>query len=313
MDMTRPTPGIGVVAATELARHVLRKVLTEAGYRVDCCIGPQQLAATLAAATPPDAWLVDASTSDDDELLVAIADRDAPFLILDEEAPQAIDDLALWQRRLLDKVEELTGSIGRQRRREPAPLAVWVLAASTGGPEAINQFLEALAPGLPVAFVYAQHIEAPFDAVLTASLARRHPHYPAILCEGEQWLRRGQILVVPVAGQLRFLPFHRVIASRHPWTGPYQPAIDQVVAEVARLYQNRCGVMVFSGLCDDGAFGCRRVRAAGGSVWVQSPESCISPDMPNAALATGTVGHRGSPAELGRAFNELYGAARAVG
>ncbi|MET0377974.1 MAG: chemotaxis protein CheB [Spongiibacteraceae bacterium] len=310
----RVAPSLGVVAATDLARHVLRTLLVEAGYRIDYCIAPQRLAAVLSAERAPDAWLLDATASDDDELLVHIAEGDAPFLILDEEPPlHAAEELAVWSRRLLDKIEELTGSIGRQRLREPAPLAVWVLAASTGGPAAVNEFLQALAPGLPVAFVYAQHIEAPFDTVLTASLARRHLHYPALLGEGEQLLRRSQILVVPVRAQLRFLPFHRVVASRHPWQGQYQPAIDQVVAEVARLYQNRCGVIVFSGLCDDGAFGCRRVRAVGGSIWVQTPDSCTSPDMPNAALATGTVSRRGTPTELAQAFGELYGNTRAVG
>lgn len=310
----RVAPSLGVVAATDLARHVLRTLLAEAGYRIACCIAPQKLAETLTAATAPDAWLLDATASDDDELLVQIADSDVPFLILDEEPPlQQDDEMALWRRRLLDKVEELCGSVGRLRLREPAPVAVWVLAASTGGPEAINEFLAALAPGLPVAFVYAQHIEAPFDTVLTASLARRHGHYSAILGEGEQLLRRGQILVVPVSTQVRFLPFHRVVASRHPWQGQYQPAIDQVVAEVARLYQTRCGVIVFSGMCDDGAFGCRRVRAVGGGVWVQTPDSCVSPDMPNAALATGTVSRRGTPADLALAFADLYGDARAVG
>lgn len=310
----RVAPSLGVVAATDLARHVLRTLLAEAGYRIDCCIAPERLAAALAATTPPDAWLLDASASDHDELLIQIAESDVPFLILDEEPPlQQPDELAPWRRRLLDKVEELCGSVGRLRLREAAPVAVWVLAASTGGPAAVNEFLEALAPELPVAFVYAQHIEAPFDTVLTASLARRHRHYPALLGEGEQLLRRGQILVVPVATQLRFLPFHRVVASRHPWQGQYQPAIDQVVAEVARLYQNRCGVIVFSGMCDDGAFGCRRVRAVGGSVWVQTPDSCISPDMPNAALATGTVSRRGTPTDLALALGDMYGHTRAVG
>lgn len=310
----REAPRLGLVAASELGRHALRSALADTGYRIACCIAPSQLATELAAADAPAAWVLAASASDDDELLVQIAEGDVPFLILDDEAPlQQPAELALWRRRLLDKIEELCGALGRERRREPAPLAVWVLAASTGGPEAVNEFFAALDPDLPVAFVYAQHIEAPFDAVLTAGLARRHRHYPAVLGEGEQLLRRGQILVVPVATQLRFLPFHRVVASRHPWQGAYQPAIDQVVAEVARLYQNRCGVIVFSGLCDDGAFGCRRVQAAGGTAWVQSPESCISPDMPHAALATGAVSRRGTPAELGAAFSALYSPARAVG
>jgi len=307
-------PRLGVVAASDLSRYVLKKLLNEAGYVVACCLAPPQLAQALAAADAPEAWLLDASSCDDDELLLQIADGDAPFLILDEEPPQQqAAGFDTWQQHLLDKIEELTGSVGRSRNHEPAPAAVWVLAASTGGPEAVNEFLSALAPNLPIAFVYAQHIEAPFDAVLTASLCRRHSGYMSVLCEGEERLRRGQILVVPVSKQLRFLPFHRVVTSRHAWQGQFQPAIDQVVAELAKLYQNRCGVIVFSGLCDDGAFGCRRLQANGGKIWVQTPQSCISPDMPNAALATGAVTRQGTPTELALALNALYGRAQAVG
>jgi len=309
-----PPVRLGVSGATELRRHILRKVLVDAGFTVACCIPPEQLQDALLTAEPPDAWLLDEGAADHDDVLVQVAEGDAPFLIVDEEPPAMHDVLfPLWRKRLLDKAEELTGSIGRLRAPEPAPAAVWVLAASTGGPEAVNEFLSQLAPDLPVAFVYAQHIEAPFDAVMTASLARRHSHLQAILCEGEQRLRRGQVLVVPVANQVRFLPFHRAVASRPPWEGQYQPAIDQVVAELARLYQNRCGVIVFSGLCDDGAFGCRRIQALGGRVWVQTPATCVSADMPNAALATGSVTRQGTPTELAHALNVLYGATRACG
>lgn len=308
------TARLGVSGATELRRHILRKVLVDAGFSVACCIPPEQLQDALRSAEPPDAWLLDESAADHDDVLVQVAEGDAPFLIVDEEPPAMHDaHFPLWKRRLLDKAEELTGSIGRLHSPEPAPAAVWVLAASTGGPEAVNEFLGQLAPNLPIAFVYAQHIEAPFDAVMTASLARRHNHLQAILCEGEQRLRRGQVLVMPVANQVRFLPFHRAVASRPPWEGQFQPAIDQVVAELARLYQNRCGVIVFSGLCDDGAFGCRRIQALGGKVWVQAPATCVSADMPNAALATGTVTRQGTPTELAQALNVLYGATRACG
>lgn len=309
-----PPVRLGIAAGTELHRHTLRRALADTGHTIACCIPPEQIDLALASPEPPDAWLLDDSASDHDVLLVRIAEGDAPFLILDE-APPALHDAAFpeWRRRLLDKAEELTGSAGRLPAAGPAPAAVWVLAASTGGPEAVGEFLAALAPGLPVAFVYAQHIEAPFDAVLTASLARRHAHLRAVLCEGEQRLEPGALLVVPVGGQVRFLPFHRAVASRHPWEGPYQPAIDQVVAELAKLYQNRCGTIVFSGLCDDGAFGCRRVLAQGGKVWVQRPDTCVSADMPNAALATGGVTRQGTPTELAHALNALYGATRACG
>jgi chemosensory pili system protein ChpB (putative protein-glutamate methylesterase) len=207
---------------------------------------------------------------------------------------------------VLDKLEELVASVAAAPYAgTEAPAEVWVLAASTGGPEAVGEFLAALRPGLPIAMVYAQHIEQGFDRVLKSAL-EKHRHYPSRLCRGEQYLQRGGLLVVPADQQVRFLPFYRVLETRHAWEGRYQPAIDQVVGDVARLYPHRCGVIVFSGLCNDGALGCRVVQANGGEVWVQTPASCVSPDMPAAALATGSVSVQGAPAQLAQAMNSRY-------
>lgn len=298
--------GIGIVAGADLSRHVLNNLLQEAGYRVARCIAPKQLAACLDGETRPHAWLLDTTDADIDELLAQLeAAGDAPLLINDETPPlQRPADFAVWRRRLLEKLEELAAAVNAAPAAPP-PAAVWVLAASTGGPAAVDRFMRELAPGLPIALIYAQHIDIGFDRVLTGVL-ERHGHYDSALVYGEQRLRPGGILVVPADRQLRFLPFHRVVATRKPWAGNYQPAIDPVIASVARLYRRRAGAIIFSGLCDDGATGCRLLHAAGGEVWVQRPDSCVSPDMPNAALATGAVRFQGTPEQLAQALNARY-------
>lgn len=301
-------PRIGIVAAGDLSRHVLQHLLLDSGYGASC-FTEQQLAECLSRPeTGPDAWLLDSTHADLDEWLERIVSgSDAPLLINDEAPPvQQPAAFALWKRRLLRKIEELVASIDAQPWPDkPAPEAVWVLAASTGGPEAVGRFLEALPPGLPIALVYAQHIDVSFDRMLASGLAR-YEHYETRLCRGEQFLRAGTMLVVPADGQVWFLPFHRAVATRRPWAGAYRPAIDQVIAELARLYHRRCGVIVFSGLCDDGAIGCRVAQACGGLVWAQSPDSCVSPDMPNAALATGAVSRQGTPEQLAAALAGFY-------
>jgi chemosensory pili system protein ChpB (putative protein-glutamate methylesterase) len=305
---------IGIVAAGDLSRHVLKNLLQESGYGARC-FSAAQLADCLAdvqqlGEARPDAWVVDGADTDVDELLDQLVSlSDAPFLIT-EEAPPLQQSVAydIWRRRLLDKIDELTASLGAAPWSErQVPVAVWVLAASTGGPEAVSRFLAALTPGLPIAMVYAQHIEANFDRVLAGAL-ERHKNYAITMGRGEQHLRPGSLLVVPADRQLRFLPFHRVVETRKRWEGRYQPAIDQVIAELGRIYQQRCGVIIFSGLCDDGALGCRVLQARGGEIWVQSPECCVSPDMPNAALATGSVSRQGTPEQLARALSSRYAA-----
>lgn len=305
-------PCIGVVASSDLRRHVLKKLLLEAGYEA-CGITPEQLPRYLADdQVRPAAWLLDTSEVLDsapaiDDLLDQIVHgSQAPLLISDEEPPQAPLLFAEWRRRMLAKLEELMASAAAAPLPIVAPpQAVWVLVASTGGPAAVGEFIAALAPELPIALVYAQHIEANFDRVLTDALMQ-HRHYVVNLGRGEQQLRSGSLLVVPADRQLRFLPHHRVVETSKAWDGPFQPVHDQVIAELARHYRQRCGVIVFSGLCDDGALGCRIAQTHGSEVWVQSPASCVSPEMPNAALATGIVSRQGTPLELASALNTRY-------
>lgn len=307
-----PTVCIGVVAASDLRRYQLKNMVVEAGCEARA-INPAQLSQHLAdSASPPDAWLLhtaDADAAASDQLLEQIVQAsDAPLLISDEEPPAAQPQLGAWQRRLVGKLTELAAAALTdavpQGAAEP-PQGVWVLAASTGGPAAVAEFIKALRPGLPIALVYAQHIEANFDRVLGAALAQ-HEHWQVGLARGQQQLRSGSLLVVPADRQLRFLPFHRVLETDAPWSGPYQPVCDQVIAELARQYRRQCGVIVFSGLCDDGALGCRIAHSQGSEVWAQSPANCVCPEMPNAALATGTVGRQGTPAELAEALNNRY-------
>lgn len=301
---------LGIVASSAMRRQVLQALAQELGLPVRSFSVEQLLACLQDEADVPSAWVLDADAVEVHELLEQISHRsDAPFLV-NEEAPPPPQSAEFdpWRRRMLDKMDELVASVAAAPWAErKIPAAVWVLAASTGGPEAVSQFLAALTPGLPIALVYVQHIEERFDQVLATALAR-HEHYAISLCRGEQHLLPGTLLLVPADRQLRFLPFHRVMETRKRWEGLYQPAIDQVVVELGRLYQKRCGAIIFSGLCDDGARGCKVLQALGGEVWVQSPDSCVSPSMPNAALATGVVTRQGTPQQLARELSSRYAA-----
>jgi chemosensory pili system protein ChpB (putative protein-glutamate methylesterase) len=149
--------------------------------------------------------------------------------------------------------------------------------------------------------VYGQHIEANFDGLLASAVGYNHS-YPMELVGGEYILAHGKVAVVPADKQLRFLAHGRVVATRKPWSGLYQPTLDQVISELARIYRQRLGVIIFSGLCNDGEIGCRVAKSCGATVWAQSPESCLSADMPNAAISTGCVTYQGNPEQLASAL-----------
>ncbi len=330
-------PRLALVTDSDLSRRQLQSVLTAAGYDVVLSLnsaalrdyflsgpdlatpepepGPapatqQKTVVDIAATQTLDAWLIDVDEGHIQQAMSELIDHSSlPLLVIDMIPPEHESAAyELWKRRLLEKLEVVAiRSEGDKLPPQPESSwakQVWVLVASLGGPDAVKRFLQQLPPGLPIAMVYGQHIEENFDRVLAEALGAQH-NYSAQLMQSETQLQNGIIGIVPADRQLRFLPHGRVVATRKNWDGQYQPALDQVISELARVYRHNLGVIVFSGMCNDGELGCRIAKASGATVWAQTPESCLSPAMPEAAIATGCVSRQGTAEELADALAEL--------
>ena len=306
---------IVLIVDNEPARQALSALFQDSSYILTTTVDVSENSATLLAYLDQeksghhDLWLVDISQHHNDEVIELLLDRSSKPMLLNDDLPIGldVDSSAIWRKRLLTKLETICIEEDKYPASEKKIATdVWVLAASLGGPEMVKRFLMALPKGLPIAFVYVQHIEAQFDRFLSEGLGTQQA-YPLKLIEREQKLVEGETLLVPADYQLRFLPFGSVVKTQRPWEGSYQPSIDQVVSELAKEYRKHCGVIVFSGTCDDGSIGCRVVKACGGTVWAQSPDSCISPGMPEMAIETGCVSSQGSPEMLARQLSEQYG------
>jgi chemosensory pili system protein ChpB (putative protein-glutamate methylesterase) len=301
------SPRVGLIAFDDRRRRCLERVLDSGGYRCEVALALGDLSGQLTALdSDVDTWLLDVDGPNIELLLDTLHQHsNKPLLLVDDIPSGEVGEVfRLWQRRLLQKLEVV--ALGQQIQSEglhPRGVdavqadTVWLLAASQGGPEAVCRFLKALPPSLSLAMVYAQHTQLHFDQQLATTVDRAQS-YPVQLIRSEQQLSAGNVYVVPVDRQVRFLDHGRTVATRRPWSGIYQPTIDQVLADLARLYRDRFGVIVFSGMCNDSQIGVRVARACGGTVWAQTPGSCVSPSMPQAAIDTGCVGLQGSPEEL---------------
>lgn len=314
-------PRIGLVSDSDLNRRSLQQLLAEGGYSTGLSLKSAKLMLRLEGndgaailqkiEADLDAWIIDSSEDSIQPLLDYLLTESELPLLLNDHVPLIQDQQAftLWRRRTLEKLEIVAISDVDKHRDEaiaPAAKDVWVLAASLGGPEAVSRFLQALPPDLPLALVYGQHIEPDFEGFLTGSI---NSHYTLELVKGETVLTVGKVVVVPAAHQLRFLPRGRVVATRKPWQGAYKPVLDQVISDLARVYRQRLGVIIFSGTCNDGEIGCRVVKACGGTVWAQQADSCIDPSMPMAAISTQCVSEQGTPEQLATLLAERYAAA----
>jgi chemosensory pili system protein ChpB (putative protein-glutamate methylesterase) len=316
---------IGIVSDCPLYLFDLQSVLVEAGYGIAIACSPDRLDAALLTRVAADAWLVSLSSQyDSGDLLAQLLDAEIPVLIdeamVKEEGKQ---QAATWRARVLAKLDATTllpvaggpkgpmpGNPLLERaqatslRHQPAR-NVWVLGASLGGPEALLEFVAHLPGDLPVSFVYAQHIDANFSGTLREVMSRSSGLTVHMLDEVEL-LVHGQLGIVPVAGSLVFKPLGKVVRSSEPWTGPFSPCINQVAEGVASIYRDCAGIIIFSGMGDDGAASCSMVRQHGGRVWAQEPASCICPAMPEAALASACVEYVAAPRSLAEALSAHY-------
>ena len=167
---------------------------------------------------------------------------------------------------------------------------VIAVGSSTGGTEAIKEFLIRMPPDAP-GILIAQHMPQAF----TKSFANRLDS----LCK---------IKVVEAEGNERVLPGHAYIAPGHSHlllkrsganymtelsqaapVNHHRPSVEVLFRSVAQFAgKNAIGVML-TGMGKDGAIGMLEMRQAGAYNLAQDEASCVVFGMPREAIAVGAV------------------------
>jgi chemosensory pili system protein ChpB (putative protein-glutamate methylesterase) len=326
--MTEKTAArIAVIADTSLQRHVLQQALTGSGYQVVMNSDPARLDQETLSACETDLWLVDLAQSEDSPLVDSLMESaTAPVLFGEGHAPERhSENYPRWERRLFGKLKKLVGDPSQavgpsleallaqaqrpSRLNLPASLAdtplvageparqVWLLAASMGGPGAVKDFLDALPGGLPLGFVYAQHIDASFEAALPQAVGRHSQWHVNSARHGDS-VRCGEVVVVPISHELGFDEQGVMQIAERGWPEPYSPSIDQMMLNLAQHFGAQCGVIAFSGMGSDGSAAAAYVRRQGGVIWTQRSDSCACPSMPDSLREAGYSSLSGDPREL---------------
>lgn len=163
-----------------------------------------------------------------------------------------------------------------------------LIAASTGGPQAIATLLDGAGQHLPAAVVILQHLDARFGASFLAWLAARSPLPVAAAVAGER-PRQGHVavavgeehLLLDTAGTFRFSP--------QPDDAPLRPSADVLFASVAARRPSRGVAVVLTGMGRDGARGMLALRRRGFHTIAQDPATSVIGGMPRAAVSAGAA------------------------
>lgn len=297
---------IGLVTSCALRASVLENLVVQCGHNSSVILTSQaQIQANIGALeSAVDAWIVEIDGDDNgysilDEWVSVVTE---PVVFTNNCPSQRSPEYSAWSRRLSEKISHISGSINLASEQHIDAKAcrinsVWLLAASTGGPEAVKSFLSQLPPDSGAAFIYVQHLDESFEQTLTEVIGRGS-HYPVYAAEHGALLQNDAVAMISSGYCTELLENGTFINKREPWSGYFSPSVDQMAANVARSFGARANMIIFSGMESDGAIACRLIKQQGGQVWVQSPETCISPSMPEAALATDCVDFSGSSEEL---------------
>jgi two-component system chemotaxis response regulator CheB len=165
-----------------------------------------------------------------------------------------------------------------------------IIGASTGGPEAIKDFLIRMPPDCP-GILIVQHMPEGF----TQSFARRLD----ALCK---------ISVKEAQHGERILPGHAYVAPGHshltlarsganyvthldqgPPVNRHRPSVDVLFASAAKFAGKNAVGVILTGMGKDGARGMLEMKDAGAYNFAQDETSCVVFGMPREAIAVGAA------------------------
>lgn len=169
-----------------------------------------------------------------------------------------------------------------------ASMRIVAIAASTGGPAALEAIFTELSAGFPLPILVVQHIASNFIGGLASWLDRVSPLTVKVAEDGER-LEGGTVYLGPDHCHLGASNRARIRLVDAPPMGGFRPSATYLFESVAQSFGAGVLAVILTGMGQDGVDGLRTVRAKGGKVFAQDEASSVVFGMPRAAIEAGTV------------------------
>ena len=226
--------------------------------------------------------IVCSSFSDRDRVFKALELGAIDFIL--KPTPRATQAASNLEEEMIRRVEEALGAktrsevtispdtkaamLAAEREGRGAQVELICIAASTGGPAAIQKLIAALPKTLTVPMVLVQHMPAGFTRPFAERL-NALSHYTIREARDNDQIKSKHIYVAPAGAQTSV-----VLENERPTLAvteknskdSHAPSADLLFESAASVMGQRMLAIVLTGMGEDGARGAEIVRQAGGHV-----------------------------------------------
>lgn len=247
----------------------------------------------------------------DMDCVLDMIDKSEPKSILSETQlyPLQHDQRLAWRKKVVDEIcrllPELAAEIDTSKQATQGN-DIWLIGSSSGGPDALAKLLGSL-PRLPISLIIAQHISSDSgSASLQKVLNGRQNGWKVetatdgiLIKPGHAYLVQRDT-VVEISGER--LSVQRIQLPSQP-----SPSINASLRSIRRSKAGGMGVIILSGMGDDGTAALKEIKHKTLMVLAQDGSECAARSMPDAARAAGVVDESHSTVQLAQRLAMHYG------
>jgi two-component system chemotaxis response regulator CheB len=189
--------------------------------------------------------------------------------------------------------ERITPAVRKDEEVTPrrSEIEIVAIAASTGGPPALQAILSGLPGDLGAGIVISQHMPPGFTRSFAERLNKLAPLIVSEAAAGDR-IRSGTALIAPGGYHLLVKRdregLFTELVPREP-SDKYVPSADRMMASVAEVCGSAVLGVVLTGMGNDGTAGAMAIKRLKGQCIAESRESAVIFGMPQEAIRSGAV------------------------
>jgi chemosensory pili system protein ChpB (putative protein-glutamate methylesterase) len=237
--------------------------------------------------------------------------RNEPKVIMSEKSLYSLqyDERLGWRNIIVSEIAKALPDLAAERNNTKTLAQdsdIWVVGASSGGPDALNKFLSAL-PKLPISLIIAQHIGSDSGTQsLHKVLNNRQENWTVEIAANNTQLRHGHAYIVQRDTEVS-VEGDRLLSRSYQLPNQPSPSINATLRSVRRSSNINLGVIILTGMGNDGTAALNEIKHKTIKVMAQDASDCAARSMPDSARQAGVVDESDTAAGLARRLASFYG------